>query len=121
MDWEDIPLTAEWLQEIYAGIDLSRTEELAPSTIDVRLAAVRRLAYEASDTVLLSPQLAAGIRRVRERRVSVSGLKTGCRWTSPRPCSVNPQQTICAGSVTERFSHFSSGVDCDALNWWDSE
>jgi hypothetical protein len=31
----------------------------------VRLAAVRRLAYEASDTVLLSPDLAAGIRRVK--------------------------------------------------------
>src|SRR6266705_1890108 len=36
---------------------------LAPSTINVRLAAVRRLAYEASDTGLLSPDLAAGIRR----------------------------------------------------------
>jgi site-specific recombinase XerD len=36
---------------------------LAPSTINVRLAAVRRLAYEASDTGLLSPELAAGIRR----------------------------------------------------------
>jgi hypothetical protein len=32
---------------------------LAPSTINVRLAAVRRLAYEASDTGLLSPELAA--------------------------------------------------------------
>lgn len=38
---------------------------LAPSTINVRLAAVRRLAYEASDTGLLSPDLAAGIRRVK--------------------------------------------------------
>jgi hypothetical protein len=38
---------------------------LAPATINVRLAAVRRLAYEASDTGLLSPELAAGIRRVR--------------------------------------------------------
>jgi site-specific recombinase XerD len=38
---------------------------LAPSTINVRLAAVRRLAYEAADTGLLSPELAAGIRRVR--------------------------------------------------------
>ena len=37
---------------------------LAPSTINVRLAAVRRLAYEAADTGLLSPDLAAGIRRV---------------------------------------------------------
>ena len=38
---------------------------LAPSTINVRLAAVRRLAYEASDNGLLSPDLAAGIRRVK--------------------------------------------------------
>jgi hypothetical protein len=35
-------------------------KNLAPSTINVRLAAVRRLAYEASDTGLLSPDLAAG-------------------------------------------------------------
>src|SRR5256884_6804011 len=38
---------------------------LAPATINVRLAAVRRLAYEAADTGLLSPELAAGIRRVK--------------------------------------------------------
>jgi site-specific recombinase XerD len=38
---------------------------LAPSTINLRLAAVRRLAYQAADTGLLSPELAAGIRRVR--------------------------------------------------------
>src|SRR6202050_1452 len=37
----------------------------APSTSNVRLAAVRRLAYEASDSGLLSPELAAGIRRVK--------------------------------------------------------
>src|SRR6202011_3283848 len=38
---------------------------LASSTINLRLAAVRRLAYEAADTGLLSPELAAGIRRVK--------------------------------------------------------
>jgi site-specific recombinase XerC len=38
---------------------------LAPSTINQRLAAVRRLAYEASDAGLLSADLAAGIKRVR--------------------------------------------------------
>jgi site-specific recombinase XerD len=41
---------------------------LAPSTINQRLAAVRRLAYEASDAGLLSPELAAGIGRVRGAR-----------------------------------------------------
>ena len=40
-------------------------QRLAPGTINVRLAAVRRLAYEAADTGLLSPELAAGIRRVK--------------------------------------------------------
>ena len=38
---------------------------LAPSTINVRLAAIRRIAYEAADTGLLSPELVAGIRRVK--------------------------------------------------------
>ena len=40
-------------------------KNLAPSTINVRLAAIRRLAYEAADTGLLSPELAAGIARVK--------------------------------------------------------
>ena len=38
---------------------------LAPTTINLRLAAVRRVAYEAADSGLLSPELAAGIRRVK--------------------------------------------------------
>jgi site-specific recombinase XerD len=38
---------------------------LAPGTINGRLAAVRRLAYEAADSGLLSPEVAAGIRRVK--------------------------------------------------------
>jgi integrase len=40
----------------------------APATINLRLAAVRRLAYEAADCGLLSADLAAGIRRVRGAR-----------------------------------------------------
>src|SRR4051812_8459669 len=38
---------------------------LAAGTINGRLAAVRRLAYEAADAGLLGPELAAGIRRVK--------------------------------------------------------
>jgi len=38
---------------------------LAAGTLNQRLAAVRRLAYEAADSGLLSPELAAGIRRVK--------------------------------------------------------
>jgi hypothetical protein len=40
-------------------------KKLAGSTINVRLAAGRRLAYEAADTGLLRPELVAGIRRVK--------------------------------------------------------
>jgi site-specific recombinase XerC len=40
----------------------------APNTINLRLAAVRRLAYEAADCGLLSADLAAGIRRVKGAR-----------------------------------------------------
>ena len=38
---------------------------LAAATINQRLAAVRRLAHEAADSGLLSPELAAGIQRVK--------------------------------------------------------
>src|SRR3984885_7623944 len=38
---------------------------LAPATVNLRLAAVRRFAYEASDNGLLSPDLAASIRHLR--------------------------------------------------------
>src|SRR6188472_3204126 len=55
--------------------------QYAPSTINLRLAAVRRIAYEAADSGLLSPELAAGIRRVKGvRRL---GVRLG-NWLTPR-------------------------------------
>jgi integrase len=52
----------------------------APATINLRLAAVRRIAYEAADAGLLSPDLAAGIRRVKGvRRI---GVRLG-NWLTP--------------------------------------
>lgn len=49
-----------------------KQKQYAPTTINLRLAAVRRVAYEAADSGLLSPELAAGIRRVRGvRRLGV--------------------------------------------------
>src|SRR5215831_7953202 len=41
------------------------SRQLAPGTINLRLGAVRRLAYEAADCGLLSADVAAGIRRVK--------------------------------------------------------
>ena len=43
------------------------SRNLAPGTINLRLGAVRPVAYEAADCGLLSPDLAAGIRRVKGR------------------------------------------------------
>ena len=53
---------------------------LAPATINVRLAAVRRLATEAADSGLLSNDLIAGIRRVRG--VRQLGRRIG-NWLTP--------------------------------------
>jgi integrase len=54
--------------------------QYAPATINLRLAAVRRVAYEAADAGLLSPELAAGIRRVKGvRRL---GVRLG-NWLTP--------------------------------------
>jgi integrase len=49
--------------------------QYASSTINLRLAAIRRLAYEAADCGLLSPDLAAGIRRVMG--VKKHGMRIG--------------------------------------------
>src|SRR5881227_1602404 len=48
---------------------------LAANTINQQLAAVRRLAHEASDAGLLSPELAAGISRVKG--VKQLGFRSG--------------------------------------------
>src|SRR6188472_2047388 len=53
---------------------------LAPGTINLRLGAVRRLAYEASDCGLLSADLAAGIRQVKG--VKKIGVRLG-NWLLP--------------------------------------
>jgi hypothetical protein len=78
-------------------------KNLAPSTINVRLAAVRRLAFEAADTGLLSPELAAGIGRVKGAKRL--GVRIGNWLTSnnPEPCSQNRQGIACEANVIERF------------------
>src|SRR5262249_21739461 len=51
----------------------------ASSTINLRLAAVRRLAYEAADCGLLSPDLAAGI--PRGKGVNKDGIRAA-KWVA---------------------------------------
>lgn len=56
------------------------SRNLAPGTINLRLGAVRRLAYEAAECGLLSPDLAAGIRRVKG--VKKIGVRLGNSLTA---------------------------------------
>jgi len=101
-------------------------KQYAPSTINLRLAAVRRVAYEAADSGLLSPELAAGIRRVKGvRRL---GLRVGnwltaeqgkrllsvpfCRWrigsdSIPAGACVHPNH----GAVPRVQTEASSAVN----------
>ncbi|MFZ0440063.1 MAG: tyrosine-type recombinase/integrase [Candidatus Sulfotelmatobacter sp.] len=58
---------------------------LAANTINQQLAAVRRLAHEAADSGLLSPELAAGISRVKG--VKQLGFRSG-NWLSIEQSSV---------------------------------
>jgi site-specific recombinase XerD len=51
------------------------SRQLAPGTINLRLGAVRRLAYEAADCGVLSADLAPGIRRVKG--VKKLGIRLG--------------------------------------------
>src|SRR5216110_3323119 len=60
------------------------SRHLAANTINQQLAAVRRLAHEAADAGLLSPELAAGISRVKG--VKQLGFRTG-NWLSAEECS----------------------------------
>ena len=57
---------------------------LAANTINQQLAAVRRLAHEAADSGLLSPELAAGISRVKG--VKQLGFRSG-NWLTEQQCS----------------------------------
>src|SRR5205807_4800502 len=63
------------------------SHQLAPGTINLRLGAVRRLAYEAADCGLLSADLAAGIRRVKG--VKKLGFRFGkLAHGRARPCAL---------------------------------
>src|SRR5207302_6547045 len=62
---------------------------LAPGTVNLRLGAVRRLAYEAADCGLLSAEAAAGVRRVRGvkklgvRLGRLTAVKGQALWPAP--------------------------------------
>ena len=71
------------------------SRHLAANTINQQLAAVRRLAHEAADAGLLSPELAAGISRVKG--VKQLGFRSG-NWLSAEQSSEVLQQA-CGDSM----------------------
>ena len=93
---------------------------LAANTINQQLAAVRRLAHEAADAGLLSPELAAGISRVKG--VKQLGFRAG-NWLSAaqhkaqRYCSVLPA-TACERSETMPYWRCCLVVVFVDRNWW---
>ena len=81
--------------------------QLASGTVNLRLGAVRRLAYEAADSGLLSSDLAAGIRRVKG--VKKLGVRLGNWLTAeqgPSPLASSRQQAHerKAGSGSSRLT-----------------
>ena len=71
------------------------SRHLAANTINQQLAAVRRLAHEAADSGLLSPELAAGISRVKG--VKQLGFRSG-NWLSAEQSSAVLQHS-CGDSM----------------------
>ncbi len=71
------------------------SRRLAPGTINLRLGAVRRLAYEAADCGLLSADLAAGIRRVK--CVKKLGVRLG-NWLTATKAKLSGRLQIAIGS-----------------------
>src|SRR5437764_6203817 len=79
------------------------SRQLAPGTINLRLGAVRRLAYEAADCGLLSADLAAGIRRVKG--VKKLGVRLGNWLTAEQGERLwqAPDKERLKGKRTEHF------------------
>src|SRR5450432_3074861 len=94
-------------------------KNLAPSTINVRLAAVRRLAYEAADTGLQSPELAAGIRRVKGAKRL--GVRIGNWLTIDQSRSLlgKPSDSLRDKRDRAILALLIEDAVCGARNWWD--
>ena len=90
----------------------------AANTINQQLAAVRRLAHEAADAGLLSPELAAGISRVKG--VKQLGFRSG-NWLSAEQSSEVLKhaggETRCAPSATMRCWPCCSVAAFAGRNW----
>src|SRR5260370_34102471 len=76
---------------------------LASGTINVRMAAVRQLAFEAADSGLLSPELAAGIHRVKGFATGLSFRQLAYSGCSVRALAGTRCPDSYRESITERI------------------
>ena len=100
------------------------SRHLAANTINQQLAAVRRLAHEAADAGLLSPELAAGISRVKG--VKQLGFRSG-NWLSAEQSSevlkralgdtIGPSAIMRCWPCCSRVAFVSKSVVC--LRYYD--
>ena len=88
------------------------SRQLVPDTVNVRLASVRRLAYEAADSGLLSPELAAGIRRVKgAKRLGVrfgnwlTAEEARLLWQLPNTNGLKGKRDRAILAIVEAYSH----------------
>src|ERR1700675_4059716 len=96
-------------------------KNLAPSTINVRLAAVRRLAHEAADAGLLSPELAAGIGRVKGAKRLGTRIGNWLTVEQSRILFTEQQEDILRGKGDRAILALLMDAACDAPNWLDSD
>ena len=75
---------------------------LAASSINQRLSAVRRVAYEAADAGLLSPELAAGINRVKGAKQL--GRRSG-NWLTLEQCSAMLAGGVAGDNLRAKRDH----------------
>ena len=94
----------------------SESRNLAPGAINLRLGAVRRLAYEAADCGLLSAGLVAGIRRFKG--VKKLGVRLG-NWLTAEQGKRSRRRQSASGSgvnLIERYLRSYSPADSVAMN-----
>jgi hypothetical protein len=92
-------------------------QHYASTTINLRLAAVRRLAYDAADCGLLSADLAAGIRRVKgTKRLGMPVGNLAFRGAGRASSADGRQLAVSGASETTPRLPFSWDAVCGAPN-----
>ena len=89
----------------------------APNTINLRLAAVRRVAYEACDSGLLSPELGREYGESKESGVSACAWATGSPLPKADFCWNDRTSSHCAENGTTPFWRCSSAAAFAVANF----